>query len=392
MKRLKLLISSYFLVIFSLFLYSFTQIDLSLTLSKISIWQEIQKNFQYLGFFQRPTSALIFSIILFLMFALYLSFLYLSNKNKITHKHLAILVIGSFVVLVFSYNAFSYDLFNYVFDAKILTHYHLNPYLFKPNDFPNDPMLHFMRWTQRTYPYGPTWLLLTVPLSFLGLNIFLPTVLMFKLLMGFSYLGSVYLIYKISENIFPTKKIFNALFFALNPLVLIEALVSAHNDLPMIFLLLLAINLYLSKKKILSSLSFLLSIGVKYSTVVLIPIIFYLEYLKSKNRSINWEKIFIASVLLSLIAVVLATFRTNFQPWYFLLTLSLASFVSHKRFIFVPVILLSFFSVLTYIPYVYLSDYVKGYPQVILNLQLFGLFVTIVLTLIAIYSKKIKLN
>src|SRR5476651_225524 len=136
MNRLKLLISSYFLVIFSLFLYSFTQIDLSLTLSRISIWQEVQKNFQYIGFFQRPTSAVIFSVILFLMFVLYLSFLYLCKKNKITNRTLLILVIGSFVVLVFSYNAFSYDLFNYVFDAKILTHYHLNPYLFKPNQFP----------------------------------------------------------------------------------------------------------------------------------------------------------------------------------------------------------------------------------------------------------------
>lgn len=380
--------SSYFLVIISLFLYSFTQIDLSLTLSQVSVWQGIQKSFQSIGFFQRPQSALIFSVILVLMFVLYFSFLYLSKKNKITHKQVTFLVIGSFAILVFSYNAFSYDLFNYVFDAKILTHYHLNPYLYKPLDFANDPMLNFMRWTQRTYPYGPTWLLLTVPLSALGLNLFLPTILMFKLLMGASYLGSAYLIYKISEKIFPAHKIFNTLFFALNPLVLIEGLVSAHNDLPMIFLFLLSLHLYLNKKKILSNLSFLLSIGVKYSTFALFPVAVYLEYQKHKGKQINWEKIFIISIILSLFAVVLATLRTNFQPWYLLLSLSLASFIAYKRIIFVPAVVLTIFSTLTYIPYVYLSDYVPGYPAVILSLQLFGLFVTIVATLFVFISKK----
>lgn len=382
--------SSYFAVIFSLFLYSFTQIDLSLTLSKASLWQGIQKSFQQIGFFERPQSALIFSVILICMFVLYFSFLFLSSKNKITHKQLTILTLGSFAVLVFSYNAFSYDLFNYIFDAKILTHYHLNPYLFKPQDFANDPMLNFMRWTQRTYPYGPTWLMLTVPLSYLGLNIFLPTILLFKLLMGVAYLGSAYLIYKISEIVIPKHKIFNTLFFALNPLVLIEGLVSAHNDMPMIFLFLLSIYLYLQKKKLFSNLSYLLSIGVKYSTLALFPVAIYLEYLKHKGRQIDWEKIFIVSLTLSFSAVLFATLRTNFQPWYFLLSLSIASFVSKKPIIFVPVVLLSFFSAATYIPYVYLSDYVLGYPQVIFSLQAIGLVVTIILTIFTFVFKKTK--
>lgn len=373
MSKVKLLFSSYFFVILALFFYSFTQVDLSLTLSKISIWQVIQKNFQYIGFFQRPTSTLILSIILVFLFIFYAAFLYLSVKNKISPKNLRVLVAGSFLVLVFSYNAFSYDLFNYIFDAKIVTFYQQNPFLHKPSDFIGDPMLNFMRWTHRVYPYGISWLILTVPLSFIGANIFLLTFFLFKLLSGLSYLGSGYLIYKISEKIFPQNKISNTLFFALNPLVLIEGLISAHNDLPMVFITLLSFYFYLNKQKTASVFTYIFSVGIKYATAVLAPVFFYIWISQKLKKKINWEKVFIFSVIFSLFAVIFAALRTNFQPWYFIFSLSLAAFVSNKYYIFIPAIILSFFSVLTYIPYVYLTDYGKGYPELIAQVQLIGL-------------------
>ena len=167
MKLFKWVAFSYLLITAALFIYSFTQVDLSLTLSKASVYQAIEKQLQYVGFFQRPVSAAIFSIIFILLFAFYFIFLRLAKNNKLTFKNVVILVAIVFFGLVFAYNAFSYDLFNYIFDVKILTFYHLNPYFFKPMDFANDPMLSFMRWTHRTYPYGPSWLVLTVPLSFI---------------------------------------------------------------------------------------------------------------------------------------------------------------------------------------------------------------------------------
>lgn len=373
MSKVKLLFFSYFFAILALFFYSFTQVDLSLTLSRISIWQAIQKNFQYIGFFQRPTSTLILSVILVFLFIFYAAFLYLSVKNKISPKNLRVLAAGSFLVLVFSYNAFSYDLFNYIFDAKIVTFYQQNPFLHKPSDFIGDPMLNFMRWTHRVYPYGISWLILTVPLSFIGANIFLLTFFLFKLLSGLSYLGSGYLIYKISEKIFPQNKISNTLFFALNPLVLIEGLISAHNDLPMVFITLLSFYFYLNKQKTASVFTYIFSVGIKYATAVLAPVFFYIWIAQKLKKKINWEKVFIFSVIFSLLAVIFAALRTNFQPWYFIFSLSLAAFVSNKYYIFIPAIILSFFSVLTYIPYVYLTDYGKGYPELIAQVQLIGL-------------------
>jgi hypothetical protein len=380
MKKLRLLFLSYFVLLIGFFVYSFTQVDLGLTLSKFPIYQAIEKPLQGVGFYQRPLSTVIFIIIVTLLFIFYCAFLYLVKKGKLGLKGLTIITILTTAILAFSYNAFSYDLFNYIFDAKIVSFYHLNPYLYKASDFVGDPMLHFMRWTHRLYPYGPSWLALSVPLSFLGMNYFLPTFFLFKILMAMSFLGSCYLIYKISEKLFPANKLFNVAFFALNPLVLIETLVSAHNDIPMIFFLLLSIYFFLQKKKRLSWVSNIFSIGVKFSTGVLFPLFILLEFVDKIGKKINWEKFFIAAVVLSLTTVLLASIRTTFQSWYLVFPLSLVAFVSSKKYIAIPSVVASIFAAGIYVPYVLMADYAKGYPQIVQNIELVGLSAVILLT------------
>ncbi len=391
MIKLRLLFSSYVLLIVGFFIYSFTQVDLSLTLSKLSIYQTIEKSLQYIGFFQRPLSTLIFIIIVSLLFIFYLTFLYLARKGKLKIRTLAILIGLTTLILAFSYNAFSYDLFNYIFDARILSYYHLNPYFHMPSDFFSDPMLNFMRWTHRTYPYGPSWLILTTPLTFIGMNYFLPTFFLFKAMMGLFFLGSCYLIYKISEKIFPANKILNTVFFAFNPLVLIESLVSAHNDIPMIFFLLLSIHLFLQKKKVLSWVGNLFSIGIKFSTGALLPLFILLEFLDRTGRKINWEKFFTLSVILSLATILFASIRTTFQPWYLVFPLSLAAFVPKKSYVFVPALVASLFAIAIYIPYVYMTDYAKEYPQIIQNIEIAGVVAVLISIAITLLIKKLKI-
>jgi hypothetical protein len=384
MNKLRLLFLSYFVLLIAFLIYSFTQVDLNLTLSRLSVYQNIEKSLRYVGFYQRPLSTVIFVIIAFLLFIFYCSFLYLAKKGKLKLKNLTILTILSAAALVFSYNAFSYDLFNYIFDARILSFYHLNPYLHKASDFTSDPMLNFMRWTHRYYPYGPSWLILTVPLTFIGMDYFLPTFFLFKILMALSFLGSCYLVYQISAKLFPENKILNVTFFAFNPLVLIESLVSAHNDIPMIFFILLSIYLFLQKKKVLSWVSNLFSIGIKFSTGALLPLFIIVEFFERTGRKINWEKFFIASVILSLLTVLIASVRTTFQPWYLVFPLSMAAFIPKKLYIFIPMLIASIFALVIYIPYVLMTDYAKGYPQIIQNIEITGLITVSLLTILLV--------
>jgi len=371
MDRLKLSIFSYFVVIFGLFLYSFTQIDLSLTFSRVPFLRNLITSFQYIGYFNRPLSSYLYVGLLISLFVFYFYFIKNAIGKKLSKKSVWKLIIMMSTILVFSYNAFSYDIFNYIFDAKIVTYYQQNPYLHKALDFPGDPMLSFMRWTHRVYPYGPVWLGLTIPFSYLGFNFFLPTFFLFKILIGTSFIGSVYFIGKIFQKISPEKELFGLIFFGLNPLIIIESLVSGHLDIVMVFFLLWAFYNLVNKKYLFALILLLISIGIKFATIFLIPVFVLVFALQSTKKSIDWKFIFQLMTLLGIVTVFIASvYSGNFQPWYLILPLSVAVFISKSYYIFIPTIIISFFALLNYVPYLYLGNWDKPVPQILLTVNI----------------------
>ena len=393
MSNVKLLGSGYLILVIGLFLYSFTQVDLSLTLSQWSVWQIIQKFFQHIGYFQRPLSTVLYIILIFLLYLFYFAFLYLAKVGKIRGiREIWTLIIVTTIILTFSYNAFSYDLFNYIFDAKIVTYYHQNPYVHKALDFPNDPMLSFMHWTHRTYPYGPVWLLLTMPLS-LGINFFLPTFFLFKFLASVSFLGTVFLIGKILRKINPKDEMFGIVFFALNPLVLIESLVSAHNDITMIFFALWAIYLLLNKKYTRSLILLGLSIGIKFATVLLVPVFLYIAIKQFRNESVDFKRVFEIIFILMTIAVVATSFASGInknpeiQPWYFLMLFPFAALVAQKRIVVLLTICVSIGMLVSYIPFLLAGEWPKDIVE--LKVKLLTLSITVGIFLYILSSKRL---
>lgn len=308
---------TYLIAIIALFFYTFTQVDLSLTLSRAGFVQTIEKSFQQIGYFNRPLSTEIYIVILIALFGYYLYFLYLAYKNKIDKKKIWILIISSAIILAPSYTAFSYDIFNYIFDTKIITFYHQSPYLHRALDYPGDPMLSFMHWTHRYYPYGPAWLVITTPLSFIGMNIFLVTYFLFKILIVGLYLGSVYFIGKITQKINPESEKFSLVFFALNPLVIIESLVTSHNDVAMIFFALFGVYLFFLRRKVLAIVLIVISALIKIPSVVLLAPIF-LSFIPQNKIKLNSERYVWLFVLVSLTGLVYSMTKLEIQPWYFL--------------------------------------------------------------------------
>lgn len=380
----KIVFIFYPILIVCLFLYSFTQVDLNLTFSRASWFQSVEKSFQYIGYFNRPLSTYIFIGLLLLFLGFYICLLVLAKQQQITIKQFWILLFITTFILLFSYNAFSYDVFNYIFDAKIITFYHQNPYLHRALDFPQDKMLNFMRWTHRYYPYGPFWLLLTVPLSYIGLQIFLPTFFLFKFLMAGCFLGTCYFLQKICQKLFPKNTLFSLIFFAFNPLILIECLVSAHNDIVMLFFAMIAIWLLMWKKWVGAFLMLLFSIGIKFATVFLLPVfvLFVLpKTAKSKLKILNQvqddEFFFLLGVILMIVGVIFASVRTQFQPWYLLYALPFASLLAKKYYVSIPVIIMTFFALLEYVPYLYQGDWNPPIPSILLGLTTGGIIISI---------------
>lgn len=366
-----------------LFLYSFTQVDLSLTFSRVSIYQTIEKGFQYIGWFNRPLSTYLYIGIFIFLFFLYFWTLKLVSAHKITRK---MIWIGIFIIsgiLLLSYNAFSYDLFNYIFDAKIVTFYHQNPYIHQALDYPHDPMLSFMHWTHRTYPYGPVWLLLTVPLSFIGSKFFIVTFYLFKLLMVLSFLLTAWSIEKIARY----NKLSNALLplvaFAFNPFVLSESLVSAHNDIVMMGLAMYATFLLLKKDWVQGSVVYFLSVGIKFATALIIVLYFLLLGLKKTKYFIG------TAIILMIAAIILATMRTNFQPWYLLYVVPFAVLMIEKRFVKFPLYIFSIAGIIYYIPFLYDGNWNPPIPQHLNQLMIGAIVLSLIFVIIFFpYRKK----
>ncbi len=344
----------YFLTLLSWVVYSYSQIDLNITLLQLPWFLSFQHQMIQLGYFDRPLSTAIFLVLLAFSYILY--FLLVVRKNSL--KTLLIITGVIAFTCLLAYPAFSYDIFNYMFDARIVTFYHQNPWTHKALDFPADLWTRFMHWTHRNYPYGPSWIAITLLPSFLGLGKFIPTLLLFKLLFIASYLASTYLIYRILKRTNPVKAIKGTMLFAANPLIIIESLLSPHNESLTLSFLLLGIYLMLLKRGFGSLVSTALSAGIKYSTAPLLLLDGYLVWTK---RKIEWsERILVYIVIMVLVTMGVIYFREAY-PWYLIPIVGLAALLPDFSKLQFGVAVLSIAFLLRYAPFLYVGDYT---PQV----------------------------
>ncbi len=343
---------AYFLTLLFLTIYSYSQIDLNLTLSSNQTYQFFQNQLIQLGYFNRPISTLIYLLLLLLFFSFYLIFLYQVKHKKLILKDIFQLIVISCVILLFSYPAFSHDLFNYMFDARIVTKYHLNPYYYSALDFPDDLWIRFMHWTHRVYPYGPLWLVITLPLSYLGYGKFVLTLALFKLFFVIFHLVNTYIIYKLLTRINPKYSLYGVVFYALNPLVIFESLVSPHNDVIMLFFLLLTIYLVVAKRnRLLAIISLLFSGAVKFTTLVLLP----LFLIPNKSYKV-WLKL---TLFFLILPVLIQTIYREPYPWYFIILIGVGALIGDSINISIILSGLTFGLLLRYAPYLYYGDYSK---------------------------------
>jgi Gpi18-like mannosyltransferase len=354
-----------------LFLYSFTQIDLGLALTRFPALFSIQRAFQYVGYFNRPLSAWLYIGIVSFLFVCYFTLLSLARKKKLQMKTVWKFVVVVTALLAFSYNAFSYDLFNYIFDAKIFTYYHQNPYEHKALDYPQDPMLGFMHWTHRVYPYGPLWLAITIPLSYAGMHIFLLTFLLFKLLTAACFLGTVYFIGKIAQKTGSKNPLVPIIFFACNPLVLMESLVSGHNDIVMMFFALAGVYALLQSKYIISVLLIAVSVATKFATIFLLPTYFSLFVLHITKVKSAWSSVWFTAIGCMFLAVLAASQTSgNFQPWYLLYVFPVVALISENKFFAYVGGAISAAIAASYIPFLYLGNWDKPVPGILATLYI----------------------
>jgi len=344
----------YGLTLLLLFLFSYTQVDLNLTLSRISIWQTIQKTFQYVGFYNRPLATFWYIGVLISLFGVYMFLLYCVRHHFITKKHIWMLILGGAAFLAFSYPATSYDIFNHMFTAKTVLIYHQNPYLVTPLQFAGvESWLSFMRWTHVVSIYSPLWIAMTLVPYLFGFGYFLFILWNFKILISYFYLLAAWSIQHVLETEKNEDALFGVVLFACNPLVLIESLVGAHNDMVMMGLALFALAIW-KKRGIVASFAVLsASIAMKLMTILLIPM-----YVFPKKK---WMPLFLMSM--GMVGFLVVTKR-EVMPWYFLWVMPFVALEPKKTWVTILSVGISIGLLLRYAPYFYFGHWNDPVPMI----------------------------
>lgn len=342
----------------SLLTYSYGFLDFNLTLTQHPIFLRFVSGLQQLVYFDRPLSSTIYIILILTMCTAFTGILGYWRTGKLMHFpwRFALVIIG---ILTISYPMLSYDVFNYMFHGKILWFYHQNPHLHAPLEYSGDLWLRFMRWVHTPSAYGPVFTAIESPSYLLGLGKFVPVLFLMKLSMSAFFIWSIYLIGKITQKLgfTPPKVVLAQLLIGLNPFLLLDVVVNGHNDAVMISLFLYAFLLNLQKHHLKSVIAFLLSVGVKFITVLALPMYFILNA--------KYKAIFASAVLL--IPVLLSPWR--FQPWYLVWALIPAALIDHKL-ARIWIVIQSLFGIIYYYPYIATGFWANSLPFVSLIIYL----------------------
>lgn len=302
--------------------YTWTHIDLNFTFFNHELWNVFRSFIMQFTYYHRAESLLAFLSLI----AIYSYISYISHKKLL--KYFWFIVGCNSLLALLSYNFLSHDLFNYIFDAKILTYYHQNPYLMRPLDFPSDGMLTFMHWIHRTYPYGPTFLFISLLPSFLSVGKLFIAFFTFKILWIIMYIYTSYFLYKYNKA--------SAVFFATQPLIIFEGLINVHNDFLAVCIAIIGIILSGRFGTLLELIGGL----IKYITLPSLLL-----------KSNKYAFISVLSVSLGIIYLIFVRNNGDIFPWYFLnLFIFLPSYpIFVKRL--TPLFTLSLLSYMQYIRY-----------------------------------------
>lgn len=347
------LLKSYFILYLVFAIFSFVLTDPNLILLKADWFINFQT---FLWRNILPLQNLRTVFFFFLLILIFLNYLLIlknwSKLNLDSRQNFWRFLILISLPLVISYNALSHDLFNYIFNAKMVVEFGANPHLKTALDFPDEPMLRFMNNVHTVAPYGYGWTALSLLPYLAGFGKFLSTFAVFKI---FSFLSLVISLL-ILEKFFKKVNYRQLALFFLNPLLLIEVLSSAHNDLWMLAPALLAIYLSLDLRKstllktILIIILMTISISIKFATLALLPFLFYFIF-KEKFKKLSNLPIF-DLMSITMFLPLLTERSKHFLPWYLLWSLIFVPLVKNKLWRNL-ILVFSLSALLRYLPWLY---------------------------------------
>ena len=176
-------------------------------------------------------------------------------------------IVALHVVFLLGPPLLSTDVFNYIEYGRLGVLHGLNPYTHAPASVPSDPAFPFIGWRDAISVYGPVFTLGTYATAPLGVG---GALWALKAVAVGASLGCVALVWK-GARLRGRSPVEAAMFFGLNPLLLVYAVGGAHNDLLMMLLALAGVVYVLSGREAAAGLAAVGGAAVKASSGLLLP-------------------------------------------------------------------------------------------------------------------------
>ena len=217
---------------------------------------------------------------LIILYTLTFAAFILLSKKASTESINSLLIVSIIFRLIFiiAIPNLSDDFYRFIWDGRLINH-HINPYLILPSSLNSLALAQFNLADLYPYLNSPNYFTIYPPLNqlvFAASTYFFPhgllgSVILIRVFLILADIGSIIFIRKILRKLaLPAS---NVLFYALNPIVIIELAGNLHFEGLLIFFFLISLWFVIENKPIYSSLSLGFSIAVKLVPLIFLPLI-----------------------------------------------------------------------------------------------------------------------
>lgn len=177
----------------------------------------------------------------------------------------------SSTILLFLYPYDAADIFDNIMHGRILGVYGANPFRQIASDFKTDPFYRYVAWRYTPSAYGPGWEILAGGVARLAGDTVITNVLAFKSLVGVFFVASVGLVGAILRRAAPERALAGAVLIAWNPVILYYTLGHGHNDIVMVFWILVTTWTLLLRRYTLAVLALVIGALFKFIPLLMLP-------------------------------------------------------------------------------------------------------------------------
>ena len=216
---------------------------------------------------------------------------------------------GVFVLTtIFVYPVTAIDIFNYIGYSLIMVQYGANPMTTLPSQFIDDPVIRLVSepFINVPSPYGPlAQFIQALPVVIAGRNV-LASLLLIKIMSSAMLIAGAFFIYKILTHIAPRFALPGVLALVWNPFALFEYSANGHNDIVMMFFIILAVFVLIKEYHVWALTLILASALIKFASLPLIPLFFFYSFIHQPT----WKKkiLYTLESTVASLSLLLATF------------------------------------------------------------------------------------